>query len=136
MPFALWEENNVSVKLWITSNDSYIRTGLPKIIPNSELQDLQKFQYIFDSKMNRWSVCFASLNIISYIKIDTEGHEMPILLDLKHLIKRHQPILQVESNDLATLLVFLKEINYKLDDSAPRWDFVCLPISSVKREYV
>jgi hypothetical protein len=47
---------------------------------------------------------------------------MNILHDMIHLIKKHQPILQVEvnENNLSDFFSFVNRIGYHFDSSAPK----------------
>lgn len=128
LPFALWSSSISSVTLGIHSNDSYIRTGLPKIISFSNVNE-KGFQYLFSSSMIAGSDYFSAIEHLDYIKIDVEWYEMNILHDMIHLIKKHQPILQVEVNEdnLSDFFSFVNSIGYHFDNSAPKWDFIVLP---------
>lgn len=128
LPFALWSSHISSVTLGIQSSDPYIRTGLPKIISFSN-ENEKDFQYLFSSSMIAGSDYFSTIEHLDYIKIDVEWYEMNILHDMIHLIKKHQPILQVEvnENNLSDFFSFVNRIGYHFDSSAPKWDFIVLP---------
>lgn len=125
IPKALWSYSG-EVTLAIKSHDKYMRTWLPQIV--LEWDRCETFQHIFSSYMEKGSEIFATLPKIHYIKIDVEWYEMNILYDLKEIIQKHQPILQVETSNVEQFLSYIRDIQYTLDESSCfQWDFIALP---------
>ena len=97
-PFALGNEEK-DVELVSVVSSGYLRTGLSHIY-NSEKDDANKsYGFKIQSQMKIASKLFADIEKINYIKIDIEGDEFVVLADMKKLIQKHKPIIQVEMND-------------------------------------
>lgn len=78
--------------------------------------------------------CLSFPNKISFVKIDTEGHELEVLKGMKNLLKRDLPVLLIEEG-VPEVSPFLENYGYvtkKFDDSRNQ---VFFPNDSVKVDY-
>ena len=123
LPYALGNEEK-DVELVSVVSSGYLRTGLshvynaekdsstrhcgldPQSSQNKEIADQvrndgekKKYGFRVQSQMKLASVLLDDIPKINYIKIDIEGDEFVVLSDMKALIQRHKPIIQVEMND-------------------------------------
>jgi len=113
-PYALGNEEK-DVELVSVVSSGYLRTGLAHI-HNSEKEDAkQTYGFRVQSQMKIASELFKDIAKINYIKIDIEGDELLVLTDMKELIQKHKPIIQVEMNDhrVTDLLLQLGYCAYK-----------------------
>ena len=97
-PYALGNEEK-EVELVSVVSSGYLRTGLSHVY-NAEKEDTTKtYGFKVQAKMKIASKLFEDIPKINYIKIDIEGDEFVVLSDMKELIQKHKPIIQVEMND-------------------------------------
>ncbi len=92
---ALGEEEK-EVTLATPDNFGYLRTGLPHVIDQSPVAE-KDYEFAFKARMEKASILFGDLPQIDFIKCDIEGYEEYVLPEMKHLIERHKPIIQVET---------------------------------------
>jgi len=97
LPYALGNEEK-DVELVSVIASGYLRTGLSHIY-NAEKDIKKTYGFKVQSQMKIASKLFENISKINYIKIDIEGDEFVVLSDMKALIQKHQPIIQVEMND-------------------------------------
>jgi FkbM family methyltransferase len=109
-PYALGsEEKNVELVSVVASG--YLRTGLAHVY-NAQKDDANTtYGFRVQSQMKIASKLFADIEKIDYIKIDIEGDEFVVLSDMKELIQRHKPIIQVEMND-HRIFYLLNQLGY------------------------
>jgi FkbM family methyltransferase len=86
------EEKNIQMS--VPKNYGYLRTGLASVADHGE--DASE-HYLFDVQMKRASQLLSSLPKINYIKCDIEGYEEFVLPEMKHILEKHKPILQIET---------------------------------------
>jgi FkbM family methyltransferase len=86
------EEKNIQMS--VPKNFGYLRTGLASV---AEENLSQADHYLFDVQMKRASSLLSSLPKINYIKCDIEGYEEFVLPEIKELLQKHKPILQIET---------------------------------------
>ena len=110
LPYALGKEER-EVELILVVSSGYLRTGLSHVYHPEKDNDPAKNGFKVPAQMKIASTLFKNLAKINYIKIDIEGDEYTVLLDLKELILRHKPIIQVEMND-PQIKVFLEQFGY------------------------
>jgi len=91
--YALGNENKM-VELVLPKFDGVFRTGLPHI-PSDESEKVNS--YIFETEMIQGSKLLNDLPKIDYIKCDIEGYEEIVLTELKDVLVKYKPILQVET---------------------------------------
>lgn len=94
-PFALGTEEKV-IQLVSNPNIGYFRTGLPHVYDSARDGDMKNIEFSFDAQMKIPSKLFEPLDRINYIKCDIEGLEYEVLSNMKEIIRKHKPKVQVE----------------------------------------
>ena len=92
---ALGEEEGI-VEMVLPETNGMIRTGLPHIVDKSEDIGGQKTAQV---KVKKGSELFGSLSKIDYIKCDIEGYEWIVFNELKPIISKFRPIIQIEISE-------------------------------------
>jgi FkbM family methyltransferase len=95
----------------LPKTDGYLRTGLAHISSNGyDKNDV----YSFNVEVIKGSYILNELLKINYIKCDIEGYEEYVLPELVAIIKKHKPILQVETWGVHKEIVFnfMKKLGY------------------------
>jgi len=116
--YALGEEEK-SVELVSSSQDGFLNTGLPHIHDPQRDGSADKHEFKFEAPMRIPSKLFGNLDRIDYIKCDIEGYEYIVLSNMKEIIRKFKPKIQVEvcpDNEikLRELLEGLGYLPYKL----------------------
>jgi len=90
----------------------YLRHGTVTILTNEEIS---KDQLIFESDIKKGSEIFAGLQKLDYIKCDIEGYETVVFPELKPILQKHLPLVQLETwgEQLPVMLTFFKGLGYK-----------------------
>ncbi|MDR0688162.1 MAG: FkbM family methyltransferase [Prevotellaceae bacterium] len=112
-PYALGlEEKNI--ELVSSPQVGYLRTGLPHIYNSEKDGKIENQEFRFEAQMKIPSVLFNYLERIDYIKCDVEGFEYIVLSDMKEIIRRCKPIVQVEvwSENEDKVLDLFDELKY------------------------
>ncbi len=114
-PFALGNSNEGPVKLGMPpmlQHLQYLRHGTVTILTNEEIS---KDQLIFESDIKKGSEIFAGLQKLDYIKCDIEGYETVVFPELKPILQKHLPLVQLETwgEQLPVMLTFFKGLGYK-----------------------
>ena len=122
--YALGNENKM-VELVLPKYDGVFRTGLPHI-PSDESEKLNS--YIFETEMVQGSKLLGNLPRIDYIKCDIEGYEEIVLTELKDVLIKYQPTLQIETwdnqkNKILKLLTGIGYIPFTLNKNILEEDF-------------
>ncbi len=94
-PYALGLEEK-EITLVAPLHNGYMHTGLPHVYNPQKDGQLNEQELTFPAQMKIPSKLFNNLEKLNYIKCDIEGFEAIVLNDLKEIIARHQPIVQVE----------------------------------------
>ena len=110
-PFALGNENGRKITMGVPTGHKHFRHGLTHVI-NEKSTD--KYTHTFEAEMRRGSDLFADLTRLDYIKMDVEGYEIHILPEIKPVIERHKPVIQVElgHGTRAELIRLLQSMHY------------------------
>jgi FkbM family methyltransferase len=126
--YALGEEEK-EVTLVTPDNFGYLRTGLPHIINNSDLGN--KYEFTFKAEMKRGSILFENIPKLDFIKCDIEGYEEIVLPEIKTLLIKYKPILQVEigCDHKPEVVSFLLDLGYEIFDIE---DNILKPIDELK----
>ena len=106
-PYALGEEEK-EVEL---VNHGYLRTGLPRVYDAKKDGAIDHYEFRVKAQMKKASELFENLDRIDYIKCDIEGYEFNVLSDIKGLLSKFKPIVQVEGNDIKIFDLF-NELGY------------------------
>lgn len=101
------KEQIVKLKQWRNSSGAY------KI---SDDGDIEVY-------MVRGSLLFSSLDKINFIKIDVEGSELPIIEDMKELIKEHKSMILIETGQIDKILEILT--GYEIKEQCLNDYFIC-----------
>ncbi len=88
---ALGNEEGV-VTMVLPETNGMLRTGLPHIIDKDEKEVKNTAQVV----VKKGSDLLRKLNKIDYIKCDIEGYEAVVFEELKNILKKHLPTVQIE----------------------------------------
>jgi FkbM family methyltransferase len=97
-PYALGSEEK-DVELVSVISSGYLRTGLSYIYSPRKDDRSRTFGFRVPAQMKIASELFKDIEKINYIKIDIEGDEFVVLSEMKEIIQKHKPTIQVEMND-------------------------------------
>ena len=102
------------VELVSSSQTGFLSTGLPHIYDPRRDGRVENQGFVFKALMERPSVLFGNLDKLDYIKCDIEGFEYIVLSDMKEIISKHKPKVQVEvwPDNETKLLEFFDELGY------------------------
>ena len=108
--YAFGLENKM-IELVLPKSDGVFRTGLAHI-PKSGVKPGEN--HIFETEMIKGSSLLLDLPKLNYIKCDIEGYEEYVLPELKEVIEKFKPILQVETSGAPQKVVFdlMLELGY------------------------
>ena len=110
-PYALGSGEK-DVELVSAVSSGYLRTGLSHVY-NPEKDDANKtYGFRVQAQMKMASELFKNIEKINYVKIDIEGDELAVLSDMKELIQKHKPVIQVEMND-RRIMDLLRRLGYR-----------------------
>lgn len=97
LPYALGTEEK-DVTLVTPGQHGYLKTGLPFVFNSDDKEKLASYEYKFEAKMKRASELLKDIPKIDYIKCDIEGFEEFVIPEMKGVIDKHKPILQIETS--------------------------------------
>ncbi|RZK01362.1 MAG: FkbM family methyltransferase [Flavobacterium sp.] len=114
LPFALGEENDKQVTLGIPADFQklgYLRHGTTTLLHGGNRAD---GKYSFEATMKRGSDLFNNLPKLDYIKCDIEGYETVVFPEMRNIIEKYQPIVQLETwgEQLSTMYQFFKDLKF------------------------
>lgn len=114
-PFALGNRNEGKVKLGMPpmlQKLNYLRHGTVTIL---EEGNIGNEQLVFESEIKKGSELFATLPSLDYIKCDIEGYETVVLPELKPVLEKHYPLVQLETwgEQLPVMLDYFAELGYQ-----------------------
>lgn len=114
LPFALGDKKG---KVLLSMPKEFPDKGYPHhgLFSIREDHTFTSDKFVFHSTQCKGSEVFADVDRIDYIKCDVEGYEKIILEDMKPLLIKLQPMVQVEIRDknFLPLLNFFKRLGYK-----------------------
>ena len=124
-------ESEREVALSTPGKYGYLRTGLARIFPPEEAQE--SYEFTFKAKMKKGSELFANLPKLDFIKCDIEGYEEVVFPEMKNVLIKHKPVIQVETwgQQKAHVENFLTSIGYKIYDIE---DGKVKPIEETRRD--
>lgn len=113
-PFALGNSNEGPVKLGMPpflQKLQYLRHGTVTILKDEQIS---LDQLIFEADIKKGSEVFAGLQRLDYIKCDIEGYETVVFPEIKAIIEKHKPLVQLETwgEQLPVMLSFFKALGY------------------------
>ena len=94
-PYALGKEE-AQITLVTKSSNGYLNTGLPHVYDEKRDGNFDEQDFKFEAEMKIPSKLFATLNRIDFIKCDIEGLEYTVLSEMRAIIEKHKPKVQVE----------------------------------------
>jgi FkbM family methyltransferase len=95
-PYALGtEEKNIT--LVIPQNLSYLSTGLPNVYDSNTHGNLDDYGFKFEATMKKGSELFKNLDQLDFVKCDIEGYEEYVLPEMKEVLVKYKPLIQVET---------------------------------------
>ncbi len=114
LPYALGEENDKKVTLGIPTEFQkmgYLRHGTTTLLHGGNGAD---GKYSFEATMKKGSELFAGLPKLDYIKCDIEGYETVVFPEMKNILQKYQPMVQLETwgEQLSTMYNFFKDLNF------------------------
>jgi len=112
-PYALGAEEK-TVELVSSPQTGFLSTGLPHVYDPQRDGNVENQEFKFEAQMKSPSVLFGDLDKINYIKCDIEGFEYIVLSDMKEIIRKCKPIVQVEvwPDNEKKLLDLFTELGY------------------------
>jgi len=112
-PYALGAEEK-TVELVSSPQMGFLSTGLPHVYDPHRDGSVENQEFKFKAQMKRPSLLFGDLDRIDYIKCDIEGYEYIVLSDMKELIRKYHPKVQVEvwPDNEKNLLELFGELGY------------------------
>ena len=107
---ALGDEDG-HVTMAMPETDGFIRTGLPHVI---DIQDKSTHEKTQEVKIVRAHDFLISLPKIDYIKCDIEGYEAVVFSNLKEVLQKFRPIVQLEiaQENRNKILELFQELGY------------------------
>ncbi|MDQ6608499.1 MAG: FkbM family methyltransferase [Bacteroidota bacterium] len=114
LPFALGEENDKKVTLGIPAEFQqlgYLRHGTTTLLHGHNNSD---GKYSFEATMKKGSELIVTLPRLDYIKCDIEGYETIVFSEMKNIIEKYQPMVQLETwgEQLMKMYAFFKELGF------------------------
>jgi FkbM family methyltransferase len=100
-----------TITMVLPKSNGMIRTGLPHIAENEE----EKKQHdTRDVEIVKGSKLLADLDRLDYIKCDIEGYELNVFKEIKPLLEKHLPFVQIEiaEKNLAEMLELFDSLGY------------------------
>ena len=112
-PYALGAEEK-TVELVSSPQTGFLSTGLPHVYDPQRDGKVENQEFKFEAQMKKPSVLFGNLDKINYIKCDIEGFEYIVLSDMKEIIRKCKPTVQVEvwPDNEKKLLELFDELGY------------------------
>jgi FkbM family methyltransferase len=112
-PYALGLEEK-TISMVSSPEEGVLNTGLPHVYDPQKDGELKNQTFQFEAQMKIPSKLFRDLDRIDYIKCDIEGFEYIVLSDMKEIIRRCRPKVQVEvwADSEEKLLAMFDELGY------------------------
>ncbi|GHT12264.1 hypothetical protein FACS189426_15370 [Bacteroidia bacterium] len=112
-PYALGLEEK-KIELVSSSQTGVLNTGLPHVYDPQKDGSIESQQFKFEAQMKIPSVLFQDLERIDYIKCDIEGFEYTVLSNMKEIIRKCKPKVQVEvwADEEENILQLFDELGY------------------------
>ena len=100
-----------SITMVLPESNGMIRTGLPHVAESEEEKQLHATQEV---KIVKGSNLLADLKKIDYIKCDIEGYELIVFQEIKPILEKHLPFVQIEiaEKNLDEMLSIFNSLGY------------------------
>jgi FkbM family methyltransferase len=85
------------IQLVVPNPNGYLRTGLANVYDEKSTTSNEGDVFKFSAIMKKASELFADIPVINFIKMDIEGYEEFVLPEMKNVLVKHKPVLQVET---------------------------------------
>jgi FkbM family methyltransferase len=113
-PFALGDKNADSIRLGmppLLQHLQYLRHGTVTILKD---ENISENQLVFESEVKKGSEVFADIRKLDYIKCDIEGYETVVFPEMKAILQKHKPLVQLETwgEQLPIMLTFFSGLGY------------------------
>ena len=92
--YALGTERKM-IKMFAPVQDGYLRTGLAHV--SSDKSEPENEGCAFEVEMVQGSELLKGLPRLDYLKCDIEGYEEYVLPEIKNIIEKFKPVIQVET---------------------------------------
>jgi FkbM family methyltransferase len=94
-PYALGSEEK-TINMVSSPGKGYLSTGLLHVHDAQKDRNIENEEFRFRAHMKIPSRLFGAIEKIDYIKCDIEGYEYQVFSDMRAIIQRHHPKVQVE----------------------------------------
>jgi FkbM family methyltransferase len=110
--YALGTEEK-TIELILPKSKGVFRTGLAHV-PKKEVD--KSDCHVFETQMVKGSQLFGDLERIDYIKCDIEGYEEFVFPEIKNVIAKHLPLVQIETSGESQIVIFnlMNELGYNM----------------------
>lgn len=100
-----------TITMVLPETDGMIRTGLPHIAESEEEKKKHRTQEV---AIVKGSELLKDLDRLDYIKCDIEGYELNVFQELKPVLQKHKPYVQIEiaEKNLTEMLELFSELGY------------------------
>ena len=100
-----------SITMVMPASNGMIRTGLPHIAESEEEKKQHATQEV---RIVKGSELLGHLKKLDYIKCDIEGYEWNVFQEIKTILEKHQPFVQVEISEknLPNMLDLFQSLGY------------------------
>ena len=100
-----------SITMVMPASNGMIRTGLPHIAESEEEKKQHATQEV---RIVKGSELLGHLKKLDYIKCDIEGYEWNVFQEIKPILEKHQPFVQVEISEknLPNMLDLFQSLGY------------------------
>jgi hypothetical protein len=100
-----------TITMVLPESNGMIRTGLPHIAESEEEKKLHATQ---DVAIVKGSELLANLDRLDYIKCDIEGYELNVFKEIKPVLEKHLPYVQIEiaEKNLPEMMELFSSLGY------------------------
>lgn len=100
-----------TITMVLPKSNGMIRTGLPHI---AESEEEKKQHDTREVEIIKGSELLSDLARLDYIKCDIEGYELNVFKEIKPILEKHQPYIQIEiaEKNLTEMLELFKSLGY------------------------
>lgn len=100
-----------TITMVMPESNGMIRTGLPHIAENEEEKQKHTTQEV---AIVKGSELLADLEKLDYIKCDIEGYELNVFQEIKPILEKHLPFVQIEiaEKNLTPMLELFSSLSY------------------------
>lgn len=115
LSFALGNKNEKKINLGMPPmlrHIQYLRHGTVTVLSEDKTEN---GQLLFESEMRKAGDVFAELKKLDYIKCDIEGYETVVMPELRAILIKHKPLVQLETwgEQLPVMLSFFDSICFE-----------------------